>query len=302
MLIDPLKQLDRGAAILYEMTGSGVATAFRISSWRPMTIQEFKDEIVPTLQSSQAEGPFHYYVLRDLSNGRFLTIYPDGVIDYKVESVTDTSTQEVVQGLIEGSGDDTVETVINSSLPVFGYKEGMTWSLSVKIPETRFRFRNSNLFATTDQAPFVYMPPVIFKVVGRQEQIVNRYVWLLYQDSISADNVKRAHLPLPNIWSDGKICVGRTAALNEKNSTPTKMQLLMQAWDLFINSDWNFDLLSSAVFPDNLEAVYNSCRDPDSILVKKANTARETNVKKLLQFLEILREPGRWEQLNWNSI
>lgn len=304
MLVDPLKQLSMGAAVLYEMTGSGVATAFKISGWRPMTIEQFKNEIVPTLQPSQAEGKFHYYVLRDLANSRYLTVYPDGVIDYKVEEVVDAPAADVVQALIEDAGDDnTVETVINSSLPVYGFKEGTTWSLSVKIPETRFLFRNSSLFANTADAPYVYMPPVIFKIVGRQEHIINRYVWLLAQDSISEEFVKKAKLPLPNVWSDGKICVGRTAALNEKTGKPSKMQLLMQAWDLFINSDWNFDLLCSTAFPDNLDTVYTACRNPDSNLVKMAETSVcELRVKKLLQLLEILKEPGRWEQLNWVTI
>lgn len=304
MLVDPLKQLDRGAAVLYETTGSGVATAFNISSWRPMTIEEFKRDIVPTLEPTKAEGKFHYYVLRDLSHDRFITVYPDGVIDYHVEEVRDASVDDVVKELIEGTEEeDTRETIINSSWPVYGYKEGTTWSLSVKIPETRFRFKNSLLFRNPDDAPFIYMPPVIFKIIGRGNRIDNRYVWLLAQDSLSEKFIKKAHLPLPNVWKEGKICVGRTASLTEEQGENSKMQLLMKAWDLFINSDWNFDLLDSSLFPTNLEEVYLKYRKLDSLIVKKAdNDNLEPRVKCLLQLLEILKEPGRWEELEWLSM
>ena len=303
MLVDPLKQLNHGASVLYEMTGSGVATAFEISSWRPVTMEEFKKDVVPTLTGSPAEGKFHYYVLRDLSNSRFLTVYPDGAIEYKVEEVRDACVEDVIRELQEGRDDDDniQEVIINSVWPVFGYKDGTTWSLSVKIPETRFRFKNSLLFRNPNEAPFIYMPPVIFQIIGRDKHINNRYVWVLAQDSLSEEYVKKAQRPLPNVWHGGKICVGRTASLNENVGNISKMQLLMQAWDLFINSDWNFDLLDSNLFPDNLDEVYLKYRREDSVLAKKAEERNEQRVMKLLQLLEILSEPGRWEELQWKE-
>ena len=145
------------------------------------------------------------------------------------------------------------------------------------------------------------MPPVIFQIIGRDRHINNRYVWVLAQDSLSEEYVKKAQLPLPNVWRGGRICVGRTASLNENVGNVSKMQLLMQAWDLFINSDWNFDLLDVNMFPDNLDEVYLKYKKADGTLVKKAEQRNEERVTKLLQLLEILSEPGRWEELQWRE-
>ena len=300
MLVDPTENNNKGLSVLIE-AGGGCASAFNIESYRTMSIDQFKEHIVPTLKSTPAEDRFFYYVLRDLSNYRYLTIYPDGVVEYKVDSVHEIPANKLVEVLVEeGSRGSSISTnIINSSLPVYEYGEDNIgrWKMSVKIPETRFKFRNSYFYTDEEQYPYIYMPPVLYTVEASKENVIsNSFVKVLVQDSFDAAKCKFGHLALPNIYRSGRICRGRTYLQDSSDAeNMSKMRIIASSWDLFINSLWNADLLYDTLFPDNVNEVFDTLESP-SDLYKKYSNSKDRNVCKVI---EILKEGGRWEQLHW---
>ena len=300
MLVDPTENNNKGLSVLIE-AGGGCASAFTIESYRTMSIDQFKEHIVPTLKSTPAEGRFFYYVLRDLSNYRYFTIYPDGVVEYKVEGINEIPANKLVESLIEESNRDrTLPTkIINSSLPVYEYGEDSMrrWKMSVKIPETRFKFRNPFFYADEDQYPYIYMPPVLYTIEASKENVISSsFVKVLVQDSFDAAKCKFGHLALPNIYHTGKICRGRTYLQDsEDTENMSKMRVIASSWDLFINSLWNSDLLYDTPFPDNLDDVFDTLESPSDLYKKYSNSADRNACK----VIEILKEEGRWEQLHW---
>lgn len=300
MLVDPTENNERAISVLYE-AGGGLATAFKIDSYRTMSIDQFKEQIVPTLKSTPAEGRFSYYILRDFSNNRYLTIYPDGVVEYNVESVQEVPASTLIEELLKIAQKDTcVQTkIINSSLPVYEYGEDSlgSWKMSVKIPETRFKFKNTSLYANEADYPYIYMPPVIYTVEASKNNVIrNTWVKVLVQDSFDAAKCKFGHLTLPNIYHSTKICRGRTYLQeNEDPSTMSKMRIVASSWDLFINSLWNFDLLAEKPFPVNLDEVFNSIENPS----EHYKDYGHFECQALCKLVEVLKEEGRWEQLQW---
>lgn len=142
MLIDPTEPKEEAIALYAEASGNGIATAFDIESYRTMTIEQFKQEVVPNLKSSDAEGPFSYYVLRDLSEGSYITIMPDGVIEYKVRSVKETEMKTLIETLRTNSNRQDaclIPMILNCPFPVYSYAEkDNLWEITIKTPETRF--------------------------------------------------------------------------------------------------------------------------------------------------------------------
>ena len=301
MLVDPTENNNKGLSVLIE-AGGGCASAFSIDSYRTMSIDQFKEQIVPTLKSTPAEGRFFYYVLRDLSNCRYFTIYPDGVVEYKVEGVHEIPANKLVEVLMEESNRDRAlpTKIINSSLPVYEYGEDSMgrWKMSVKIPETRFKFRNSFFYTDEDQYPYIYMPPVLYTVEASKENVIsNSHVKVLVQDSFDAAKCKFGHLALPNIYQSGKICRGRTYLQDsEDTENMSKMRIIASSWDLFINSLWNSDLLYDTLFPDNLDEVFNTLENPSDLYKKYSE---DDSYQQACKVIEILKEEGRWEQLHW---
>ena len=299
MLIDPIRPNEEGLTMYVEASEDGLATAFSIESYRPMTIEQFKQEVVPNLKSSDAEGPFSYYVLRDLSNGSYVTIMPDGVMEYKVSSVRETDMKTLVDTLLANRNRDDIglaPMLINSPFPVYAYAEkGSLWEITIKTPETRFKYRHEGLFRNTDEEPFIYMTPLMYTVKYSGQAFRESKVCLLAFDSVDPAKIVRAHLPLPNIWPDTKICVGSTHVENAVNREQTKTQLLLQSWDLFLNGRHNFDLLDRACFPDNLDQIFEKYE----LKLAEYMTTRATAIVNLHKLLKILEAPGRWEELNW---
>lgn len=301
MLVDPTENNEKAVSVLYE-SGGGCATAFKIDSYRTMSIEQFKEHVVPTLESIAAEGRFSYYILRDLSKGRYLTIYPDGVVEYSVKEVMEIPAANLIDDLLK-TAQNNVEVatkVINSSLPVYEYGEDSSghWKMSVKIPETKFKFRNTELYIDETDYPNIYMPPVLYTVEASKENVIyNTWVKVLVQDSFDAAKCKFGHLALPNIYGSTRICRGRTYLQgNEDPSTMSKMRIVASSWDLFINSLWNTDLIYEKPFPDNLDEVFSAIEDPSEDYKDHAENSSEY---KLCKLVEVLKEEGRWEQLNW---
>lgn len=302
MLIDPSDLKQEAVAMYAEVSGNGIATSFCISSYRTMTIEQFKQEVVPNLKSSDAEGPFSYYVLRDLSEGSYLTIMPDGVIEYKVDSVRETEMKILVDNLLTSRNREDVglaPMILNCPFPVYSYAEkDNLWEITIKTPETRFKYRHEGLFRDNDEEPFIYMPPLLYTVRYSGQAFRESRVCLLSFDSVDPARIVRAHLPLPNIWPDTKICVGSTHVENASNREQNKTQLLLQSWDLFLNGRHNFDLLDRAYFPENLDQIFEKYE----LKLAEYMTTRSTAIVKLHKLLKILEAPGRWEELEWIKI
>ena len=302
MLLDPTSPDSEAVSLYAEASGSGIATCFHLNGYRTMTIEQFKQEVVPTLKTSDAESKFSYYVLRDLSNGRYITVMPDGVIEYKVSSVNECSLEALKEKLLAADREQQetlAPIVINSPFPVYSYAEkGDLWEITVKTPETRFRYKHEGLFRNPDEAPFIYMPPLLYTVMYSGQIFRNSWVSLLQADSVDPQRIVKAHLPLPNIWTDTRICVGSTHVVNVSDKPLSKMQLLLQSWDLFLNGIHNNDLLRDDLFPVNLDSVFES-------LSLKLETYMLQNSPEhiyLFKLLKILEQPGRWELLEWKAI
>ena len=136
MLVDPRSNEREALSVLIEATGNGIATRYNIDSYRTMTIDQFKEEVVPTLKSSEAEKDFSYYIIRDLSRGNIHALLPDGAIEYKVRTLVDVPVGDLLDELqdLRTEDDCLVPRVVNSPFPVYSYVEkGACWKMFVKI-------------------------------------------------------------------------------------------------------------------------------------------------------------------------
>ena len=301
MLIDPTENKGPGVVVRYEGSNT-VVSKYSVDEYKVMTIEEFKKDIVPTLEPSEAEGNFHYYVLRDLSRGRYLTVLPDCVIDYKVSGVTDIKGDAFIDDLIATSRREEAhidEKIINMNLPVFGYGEDKTrWRMTVKTPETKFQFRCPNLFKNEDEYPWVYIPPCLYTVVVNKLTggLVDSYVKFLVEDSYDASMCKTAECCLPNVFTgNGRICRGDThfKGISVSPDWP-KMRLVTATWDLFLNSYWNFDLVEPSKFPTNMSELL-------AALPEKVDMPTDLSEKGsyLWRFLKLIETKGKWEEFVW---
>jgi len=295
MLVDPRQNKSEALTILYEADAtSGYATAFNIESYRTLTMEQFKEEVVPTLKSSEAEGKFSYYVLRDLSQNRYITLYPDGAVEYKVSNVNEIPTDKLIE-FIQRERDDEdrylTAQIINSPFPVYSYVEkGNIWQITVKTPETRFRYKHPQLLGS-DDPPYIYMPPLLFTVKYSGQVYKGSSVFVLKEDSVDPARIVKARLPFPNIFADGSICMGNTHVLVAPEKELSKAQLLLQSWDLWLNGEHNNDLLNNAVYPRNLNEVYESIYGEESPWARQLRT-----------LIEVLKVQGKWEELEWSII
>lgn len=306
MLVDPRSNDQAAFSILIEATGNGVATKYNIDSYRTMTLDQFKAEVAPTLKSSDAEKDFSYYVIRDLSRGNIHALLPDGAIEYKVSTLVDVPADNLLDELQELRTEDDclVPKVVNSPFPVYSYAEkGSCWKMFVKIPETRFRYKHPGLFDSADDYPFVYMPPVVFGVYFSGQIFKEAYIKVLAEDSLADRNIKFGMLPLPNVWTDSKICMGGMRVVNSGQDNLSKSQLLLQTWDLFLNGNANEDLLHVENFPENIKEVFEKYATKEQQEEIKINRRGLNNkILHLKMFLVVLSEPGRWEELQWRPM
>lgn len=304
MLVDPTSEGRTAISIYAEQPGTaGVASLYEISAFRSMSISDFKEHIVPNLKDTEASGRFFYYVIRDLSEGRIFSLYPDGVMEYKVNSLREVKTEQLVTALLEQTGEkeSLSDTILNSQFPVWAFAENTGyWRMSVKVPETRFQFRHPNLFRNEADYPWIFMPPVIYTVLARKSDntVKDTYIKLLVQDSLAEEKCSFAHLPLPNIWSDGRICVGDTYLKDSNDMSQwSKTKVVAASLDLFLNTNWNYDLFDSYI-PDNLNAVYMEMYPELEI----PDRLRGGKGEQLWKIVHIYKEQGAWEKLHYHPM
>ena len=302
MLIDLTDPADKAVSILAEQPGNtGVAAVYEISSFRTMSIDEFKEKIVPELHKSPASDSFFYYVLRDLSHNRVFSLYPDGVLEYKVDGLREVPTEVLVEQLCKSNGDSNSikDYIVNSSFPLWSYGENNSfWRMAVKIPETRFQFRHPRMFIKDEDFPWIYLPPCVYTVTARKgsNTVADTNIKLLLQDSMAPEKCVFAHMPLPNIYPDGNICMGSTAITDSYDpSTWSKSRVVSTVFDLFINTNWNYDLLHTCDMPENLNAVFEELY-PGECAPERLHSDIAIELWKIVK---ILQKEGAWEKLNF---
>ena len=272
---------------------SAYVSKYDFNAYRTMTFEQFKKEIVPTLQESEATGEFFHYEIRDLSHSNYFVLMRDGVIQYKVAKATDLEYDKFYEEFkkLNDRSKNLKRYIINSTLPVYSYGEGDgLWEMAVKIPETKFRFHSPNY----DGEHVIYMPPVVYSVTASNKfRYIRSSVKVITQDSIDYTRMKFGILPFPNVCpADSHICVGASYSDNIDTDTMTPTKFVAMSWDLFLGSNWNHDYLVNAFFPANLEEIskkYNANPEPDN----------KPEVVKFRTLLELLKKPGVYEELEW---
>lgn len=273
-----------------------VAINFNVSGYRTMTLDEFKQDVLPTLQPVKCSQSMSYYVIRDLSNKACYCLLPDCVEEFHVSSWYEIPTNDLQKQLLKTARDKAeTEIVFDLPVPLLKYRySDISWTAIVKIPHTKFMYRSTLLGEHIGDGILINLPSCVFKVKANSNNVVQHVaVYVIKEDSVVLDNIKLAHLSLPNIYSDGSICMGSTRITDQTN-IKSKGQLVMAVWDLFINSNWNLDLLSSGRFPDNLSAVY------ESLPTHVTDTGTEDGrVLSLLKLLDCLHDDTAYLNLNW---
>lgn len=276
-----------------------VAINFNVSGYRTMSLDEFRKDVLPTLQPVKCSQAMSYYVIRDLSHKTCYCLLPDCVEEFRVSSWYEITTDKVREKLMKEAGPSAEkEIVFDLPVPLLKYRYNETsWTAIVKIPHTKFMYRSTLLAEYIGDGILINLPPCIFKVKANNNDVVQQVaVYVIKADSVVFDNIKLAHLPLPNIYNDGSVCMGSTR-IEDQASITSKGQLVMAVWDLFINSNWNLDLLTSNILPDNLSAVY------ETLPVHAVDTGCSTGrVLSLLQLLDCLHDDTAYLNLNWAGL
>lgn len=289
----------------------GLATNYVVEAVKWHTIDEFKTDIVPTLYSTAAEGPFSYFIIRDLSRGRLLSVAPDGVTELRVSSVEDFPATDVITsfkrnmdryGSNNSSGTVKAAHTLNTSVPVFDYAEYFddSWAMTIKVPETRIQFQHNN----SDLSLPIYFPPCLYTLrMSANSVYIKSRIALLVQDSISTNFMRLGKLPMPNVSGTGDICIGNVTlnAATEEGRTRTKTELVTMALDMFLNSRWNLDYMGGRDIPSNTDTVIAELLDEtgtEKSAYPELNVLNATELK-LGKLLFVFRHAGAWERLNF---
>lgn len=267
------------------------AYMFRFNQACTISKEQLIKELQETELNKEAQGPLSYYVLRDLYNGRYCTICPDGIYKYNVLEFLEAPVNDIREALNNNSQQMMRKTVLNTATPVLAYWEGTNrQAVALKIPPVRFRYKNIILGINE----MITLPPVVYKVTAVGSVIEKTWVCVIAQDSMDLEKLELARLPFPNIYEDAHICVG--SSRNTSGSVKTDIISLAHAsWDMFINSSWNVDLLRFSINPDNLEAIFSELKDvPDILNYQDYRKAHR-------QLIAVLREPDGYSRLKWKT-
>lgn len=267
------------------------AYMFRFNQACTISKEQLIKELQETELNKEAQGPLSYYVLRDLYNGRYCTICPDGIYKYSVLEFLEAPVSDIREAINNNSQQLMRKTVLNTVTPVLAYWEGTNrHAVALKIPPVRFRYNNITLGINE----MITLPPVVYKVAAVGSVIEKTWVCVIAQDSTDLEKLELAMLPFPNIYEDAHICVG--SSRNTSGSVKTDIISLAHAsWDLFVNSSWNVDLLRFGVNPPNLDEVFNKLKNvPYSLNY-------QDDCKAHRQLIAVLREPDGYSRLKWKT-
>lgn len=267
-------------------------TAYMFKFDKACTIS--KEQLIKELQETElnkeAQGPLSYYVLRDLYNGRYCTICPDGIYKYNVLEFLEAPVKDIKDAFKSKEQQEMRKTVLNTITPVMAYWDGADrHAVALKIPPVRFRYNNIALGINE----MITLPPVIYKVEAVGSVIEKTWVCVIAQDSLDPEKIELAKLPFPNIYEDTHICVGNSRNMEGVNKTDI-ISIAYASWDLFINSSWSTDLLNADENPINLGEVFSELKDvPDDL--------DRVFYEKHRQLIAVLRDPDGYSRLKWSS-
>lgn len=280
-------------------TYGGTAIRFNVAAYRTMSLEAFKTDVLPKLQPMTCDKNMSYYVIRDLSHNTCYCLLPDCVEEFRVSDWHETDTNEVIRELkqLDAHNKD-IEIVLDLPVPILKYKYNeLYWTIVAKMPHTKFMYRSDMLENFIGNGIMINMPQCVFSVKANNNSVVqSARVYVVKSDSILFDKMTLANLPLPNIYQDGSICMGSTRIENQEN-IQSKGQLVMAVWDLFLNSNWNLDLMFNKLFPSNLEDVYRTLPEH---AVNTAPACSDTTLR-LLKLLDCMHDDNAYMKLNWTG-
>lgn len=286
---------------LFEKMGA-IYSHSRITAYRTMTIEDFIRDVVPTLKSgAAADTNFFKYNIKDLSSGRIILVQPDGVEEFFVteheehfeEDFFNTYKSERESSNV--SRRDSIRLMdINIDLPVIKYGEdNEVWKAFVKVPSRSIMFRNNRLFRD-DRQIRLYLPPLVYGVkFSKTGNFLGSGVAVLVEDSIDLANIKLGKLGLPNIFENGAICVGNTR-IEGVSSVTSKAALIGKSFELFMDSNWNVDLVNNRNIPDNATELASNI--PEKI------TGTTAGYSTLIDLLTVLKTKDKWQELKWKEM
>ena len=306
MITDPYSSKDvvvGRTGELFESHGAFVEK-YTCSKYRFMTIEQFKKDVVPTLESSEAEGKFFHYILRDLSKGRFFTVEPDGVHEFYVERAYQIYTEALIKEIKERENNKvnkpSLALDLNCSAQVVSYKEFTnSIELTLKIPSIKILFHHE--IHEKLNIP-IYLPPLLYKVqLNIQNNVPLRtFVYVLKEDSVLTKNIVIGDLALPNIYAESsnhQICTGTTRFREDvKFESMTPAMVASKAFELFLSSNFNFDLFMLERLPPNLLAEFKrrivTCTEEQLAQIKDIFTSIPTSssTKKTIDFDAWMKE------------
>lgn len=255
-----------------------------------------KEQLIKELQETDfnrdAQGPLSYYVLRDLSNKRYLTVCPDGIYKYNVLDFKEEPIADIRDALLTANNERAMKkTLLNTITPVLAYWDGgVRKAIALKMPPVRFRYNNTVLGINQ----MITLPPVVYKVEATGGVIEKTYVCVIMQDSTDPTKLKLAHLPMPNIYANTSICVGSSRSLTSTNKKDI-ISVAYASWDLFVNSNWNVDLLDGHMLPSNLDEVFNELKDVPEELTRPGWPLHR-------KLIAVLRDKEGWSKLQWRAV
>lgn len=266
---------------LFENHGA-FADCYTCDGFRAMTIQQFKDEVVPRLHDTEMGGPFFHYVIRDLANGAFFTVEPDCVFEFHVKDLKQISTNDVIKELKSSDTNNSwnIDLNLNCPFPIVSLKQNsVAWNIVLKVQQLRFMF-NSSIHPVLNR--IIYLPPVLYKLTANRADNSPQVsgICVLLSDAANIEDMKLADLALPNVYNASSrfsICVGSSRSTERVNlKSLGYAQVACKALELFVSSMFNRDLFSNDRLPSNLLAVFTE-------LYEGADNKKKQNIKATLK-------------------
>jgi hypothetical protein len=218
----------------------GVVTSVSYDKLEEMTLKEFIDNVVPTLDKNDDK----FMIIKDTVRQNMYRILKDNVAVYHITGIQDVFFDLFLDNLMS---ERPVSITPNLTYPLISYATTKNGEkvITVAVTPKQFTYHSSS----SAVKPFVvWHPPLWLQCVLTPANIPsNVKIGVVLDRSDDPADVTVYHLPLPNCYSDGNICFGGTRFNNPNpNKALTEATAIEMTYQRLFNSEFNMDLVTGS--------------------------------------------------------
>ena len=218
----------------------GVVTSVQFDRLEEMTLKEFIDNVVPTLDKNDDK----LMIIKDTVKQNMYRILRDNVAIYHITGMQDVFFDTFLDNLM---CERPLSITPNLTYPLISYATTKNGEkiITVAIPSKQFTYHSSS----SSVKPFVVWHPPLWLMCKLTPANIpsDVKIGVVLDRADDPADVSVYHLPLPNCYNDGNICFGGTRFTNPNpNKALTEATAIELTYQRLFNSAFNLDLVSSS--------------------------------------------------------